>query len=118
MAFQPQIVYSRIFLPVFLPQTGSITCVFGLSCDDPLMTPLRLRQRPLLCPDLRWSTAFHPVLARVYATRVTDPTDLLLRWEVLPPFRLLTDIDRAAHRLADAVQGQEQVAIAGDYERR
>ena len=80
------------------------------------MTPLTLRQRPLLCPDLRRSTAFHPVLARVYATRVTDPTDLRLGWEALPPFNLLTDLDRAAHRLADVVQGQEQVVIAGDYD--
>src|SRR5690606_26422455 len=46
------------------------------------------------------------------AARFLDPT---IR-DLLPDPRSLTDMDKAAARIADAVAGQEKVAIFGDYD--
>jgi len=58
----------------------------------------------------------HPVLARVYAARVQDASALSLTWDALPSFSTLTDLQKAAERLARAITQGEHVVIAGDYD--
>ncbi|MHB8255301.1 MAG: hypothetical protein ACYDEV_16855 [Acidiferrobacter sp.] len=66
------------------------------------MTSPLLRRRPL-CPGLSLPATIHPVLAPVYAARVQDAGALSLTWEALPSFLSLTDIQKAAERLAVAI---------------
>ncbi|MHB8252364.1 MAG: single-stranded-DNA-specific exonuclease RecJ [Acidiferrobacter sp.] len=79
------------------------------------MTKPTLRRRPL-CPDLSLPADLHPVLARVYAARVQDASALSLTWDALPSFSSLTDLPKAAERLARAITQSEHIVIAGDYD--
>ncbi len=64
---------------------------------------------------------FHPRMARLLASRgVTDATTarryLNPRLADLPDPFLMKDVERAAHRVADAIQGAEAITLFGDYD--
>ena len=65
--------------------------------------------------------ALDPFLARILAARGVDPEDVeaylapTLR-DLLPDPSILADMDRAAARLADALEAGEPVAVFGDYD--
>ena len=63
-----------------------------------MITPHIKRRSLVVSPDEM--RGFHPVLARVYATRVADARDLDLTWEALPSPASLADLPKAAERLA------------------
>ena len=56
------------------------------------------------------------MVRRLYAARVQDPLETRLTWDALPDFAQMRDMDRAAARLAQAVQRHERIVIAGDYD--
>lgn len=72
-----------------------------------------LRRQPQCAPI----AGIHPLLARIYAHRNVSASDELNRdlGKLISP-RGLPDIDRAASRLADAVQGDEKILIVGDFD--
>ncbi|MFZ4076665.1 MAG: single-stranded-DNA-specific exonuclease RecJ [Legionellaceae bacterium] len=58
-----------------------------------------------------------PVLQRIYAARgITSTTELDHRLQCLLPFTLLTDIDKAARRLEQAVREQQRILVIGDFD--
>ncbi len=59
----------------------------------------------------------HPLLQRLYSARaITQEADLDRELKGLLPFTTLTDIDKAAARLAKAIDEQQRVLIIGDYD--
>lgn len=59
----------------------------------------------------------HPLLARVYAGRgVLAKTELQLDLTALLPPAALTNTDRAASMLADAIKYQRKIVVVGDYD--
>lgn len=63
------------------------------------------------------SAGIHPLLARLWAARgVTDPAEANINWSRLIPPYLMTGIDKAANRLADAIENQERILIIADYD--
>ena len=63
------------------------------------------------------SQNLHPILQRVYAVRgVTTDVELERGLERLLPFHELLNIDKAAARLAEALQKQERILIVGDFD--
>lgn len=58
-----------------------------------------------------------PVLARLYAARgVTTPSLADLRLTMLPDFTALLNVDRAARRLAEAIERHQRILIVADYD--
>lgn len=76
---------------------------------------IRRREIPALVDEL--PAHLHPVSRRVLLARgVHDESTLRLNLqELLPPDRL-SDIDRAAELLADAITGDQSVLIVGDFD--
>ncbi len=74
-----------------------------------------LERQPLFSPQ-SLPDGLHPVLARVYASRVRDPHELRLTWDALPSAAALQDLPRAAARVAQAVIDRARIVIAGDYD--
>ncbi|MCP0913486.1 MULTISPECIES: single-stranded-DNA-specific exonuclease RecJ [Legionella] len=59
----------------------------------------------------------HPVLQRVYAARgIMNEEHLDKRLNALLPFHTLTDIDKAATRLEQALRQQQRILIIGDFD--
>lgn len=75
----------------------------------------RIQTRAAGQPE-RLPSALHPVLRRVYAARGVTPAELALELKNLLPPEGLLGLDRAAALLADAIAGQRQIVIAGDYD--
>ncbi|MHB1513983.1 MAG: single-stranded-DNA-specific exonuclease RecJ [Acidiferrobacter sp.] len=79
-----------------------------------MMSP-RIHNRPLSI-DPGTLPAVHPVLARVYASRVHDAHELKLTWDALPSPARFADLPKAAERLAQAVMDREPIMVAADYD--
>ena len=79
------------------------------------MTIVR-RAVPPLSPSLV-AAGVPPVLARIYAARgIVDAAELDYSLAALPDFALLTGIEAAATRLADAIVRRERIVIVADYD--
>ena len=76
----------------------------------------QLRERLALCAIDDLPPGLHPVLARLYAARISDGREITLTWDALPEPMDLKDMGRAAERLAQAVLQGERVTVAGDYD--
>ncbi|MHB8410013.1 MAG: single-stranded-DNA-specific exonuclease RecJ [Acidiferrobacterales bacterium] len=75
------------------------------------------RQRAVTLPAERLiAMGLSPALARIYASRICDESELDLSLAQLPPPLGLSGIDCAAARLARAVQRDERILISGDYD--
>ena len=60
---------------------------------------------------------FHPLLQRIYAARgIHSPDDMSRELVDLLPFDTLKGIDKAAARLADAIEQQQKIIIIGDFD--
>lgn len=60
---------------------------------------------------------FHPVLQRIYAARgITQKSELDKALKDLIPFTDLLNIEKAATRLANALQKKERILIIGDFD--
>jgi single-stranded-DNA-specific exonuclease len=60
---------------------------------------------------------FHPILQRVFAARGIQSADGVARdLKDLLPYHTLKDIDKAAARVADAVEKQQKILIVGDFD--
>ena len=77
----------------------------------------QVRRRPAADSQALAAAGLHPVLARAYAARgLLDPGDLdLSLGRLLPPDALL-GADRAAARLARALQAGERILFVGDFD--
>ena len=63
------------------------------------------------------ASGMHPVLARVLASRgVASVSDLPGDLATLPSYATMKGIDRAATRLADAIEARERIVIVADYD--
>lgn len=67
--------------------------------------------------DLPLLTHLSPLLQRIYATRgIQSETELNKQLNALLPFETLKDIDKAALRLAQALQLQQRILVIGDFD--
>lgn len=58
-----------------------------------------------------------PLMQRIYAARkIQSLDDIDYRLAQLLPYHTLTDIDKAAKRLAQAISNQEKIIIVGDFD--
>ena len=77
---------------------------------------MEIKQR-ILPTTLPILPACHPVLQRIYAVRgILQEEQLDKRLQALLPFNTLTDIDKAAERLQQAVCQQQRILIVGDFD--
>ena len=75
-----------------------------------------IRQRSVPTSD-SLGEDLHPVLRRVYMARgISDARQLDRRINVLHKPGSMQGIDRAAQRLATAVQSEESILIVGDFD--
>lgn len=76
---------------------------------------LNIQRRPAV--ELPFEHNLHPCIAKIYASRgVTSANELSLSLSELIPVTLLTDADKAANILADAIQHQKKIIIVGDFD--
>lgn len=82
-----------------------------------MTAPVRIRQRPrrLDAEQRLVRDGTHPLLARLFAARGLDTPPRMEAAALLPPAGLL-DIDRAAARIADAIEAAERIVIVADYD--
>lgn len=66
--------------------------------------------RPVQCVN-GWDETLHPIVRRLYAARAKNPSETLLTWDALPDFSQMRDMDRAAGRLAQAIQNKERIVF-------
>ncbi|MEM7079885.1 MAG: single-stranded-DNA-specific exonuclease RecJ [Pseudomonadota bacterium] len=79
------------------------------------MPRVKIETRPSLVPPPTFVA--HPVLARVLSHRgISAPQDVDLSLKRLLPPTDLPDIDRAAERLAQALEAQQRILIVGDFD--
>jgi single-stranded-DNA-specific exonuclease len=74
-----------------------------------------------LAATIRQRTEVSEILARILAARGIQPEDtgkylMPMVRELMPDPSTLTDMDKLAERLADAVQNKEPMALFGDYD--
>ncbi len=75
---------------------------------------IKKRALPAILPTLG---AYPPVLQRIFAARGIDSEGQLdKRLQALLPFTSLTDIDKAANRLEQAISAQQRMLIIGDFD--
>ena len=76
-----------------------------------------LKRRPLLGQPHDWPDYVPDVMQRVYAARgVFQPSDIEQRLALLHSPNLLGDVKRAAELLCDAIQADQRIMVAGDYD--
>ncbi|MHA7815634.1 MAG: single-stranded-DNA-specific exonuclease RecJ [Pseudohaliea sp.] len=77
----------------------------------------QLRRRPVAGSEPLEAAGLHPVLARAYAARgIQDPGDLDLSLGRLLSPEALTGVERAAARLAAALEAAERILFVGDFD--
>lgn len=82
-----------------------------------MMAPWVIRQRPLPAGDCPLPPDLHPVIRRVMLARgVTCPQSLQLQMTDMLPPDTLSGIDPAAELLADAIIGDRNILVVGDFD--
>ena len=77
---------------------------------------IKIRQRKPLA-DIQWPDTVHPLLQRIYSARhVKQAGDIELPLQKLLPPTGLKGLDAAVALLAEAVKGQQQIMIIGDFD--
>lgn len=77
----------------------------------------QLRRRPVLGAPGAWSDAVHPVLRQIYAARgVLDPAQAEHRLQHLISPQALGGLPAAVDLLAQAIEADWTIVIAGDYD--
>lgn len=78
---------------------------------------LTVRSCDLAASRILEASGIHPLLARLWAARgVLHPDQTRLTWPAMLPPVGLTDSDRAARILADAIQERRRLLIVADYD--
>ncbi|MCB1684058.1 MAG: single-stranded-DNA-specific exonuclease RecJ, partial [Pseudomonadales bacterium] len=78
---------------------------------------LEISERPVPAGSLAGAGDLPPLLERIYLSRgIERAAQLQLGLEALTPPDTLPDIDRAAARLADAIERSEHILIVGDFD--
>lgn len=73
--------------------------------------------RAALCrAPFTFTENLHPVIRRLYAARMDDPSEAHLTWSALAPFADFRDMAQGARRVVDAICRQESILVAGDYD--
>lgn len=81
------------------------------------MTARVWRQRTVLAAPSGWPAHVHPVIQRIYAARgVCTPEEAEHRLARLLPPHLLGGMDRAVALLMRAIEADQRIVIAGDYD--
>lgn len=79
------------------------------------MIEIRTRPRDSFAERQLTEAGVHPLLARLFASRGVESVPLREAAGLLPPAGLL-GIDKAATRLADAIEANERIVVVADYD--
>lgn len=74
------------------------------------------QQRPLLSDPADYPSDWHPVLRRIYASRLSKPDEYRKTLGKLSAPQMLNGCEQAAKRLLQAKERGERVLVVGDYD--
>lgn len=75
-----------------------------------------IRDRPAQFDPARLPADWHPLVKRIYATRLASPEEYDKHIASLAPPHNMADLDRAVERIRYALKHQQRIVIFGDYD--